>query len=263
LASNKKRSLDLGEPQRKAKAKKLQASERPAHIMQTSKGYKVVLAWNALSVSTGITSSLAQAVDWQIALLWVRGVAQARVRRLTRRGTGGSIGKNGAKNETVDAVVDPLTEDELLQLLEGEPGIELTFTAVVQVYGVKGRQKQFAAPAAADLQVALDARRQLLVAARSRRPEDTLRAAQRTAGEVVRRSMQQHRKRVRLLIQAVQRELKARNALMEICDHQAAVVAPKNKATAAAAALSRGGICQRKQNRSSSSMRPVATPARA
>eukprot|EP00927_Polykrikos_kofoidii_P024662 TRINITY_DN22382_c0_g1_i2.p1 TRINITY_DN22382_c0_g1~~TRINITY_DN22382_c0_g1_i2.p1 ORF type:complete len:733 (+),score=106.79 TRINITY_DN22382_c0_g1_i2:53-2251(+) len=54
-------------------------------ITRHKNGLRVVVTWAALSVSTGFTKSLAQAVDWQVALLWVRGIAQARLRHNGRR----------------------------------------------------------------------------------------------------------------------------------------------------------------------------------
>lgn len=167
-------------------------SDGPARIASHKKGYKVVVMWAALSVSTGYTRSLEQAVDWQIALLGVRGVAQARIRRLSRRQSAEEI--------------DPLTEEELLQLVESEPSLELVFTAVVQLQGRQGR-KIFSALPVAELRLASELRRGLLAAARARRPVEALKAAQQTADAAVAHSRSQRKARERGLAAAVLQEL--------------------------------------------------------
>jgi len=78
-------------------------------------GYRVVVSWAGLSVASSRTPSLAQAIDWQIALAWLRATAQARLR------------------QCLGQAADPLVEKELLEALAAEPAMSLTFTASVQV----------------------------------------------------------------------------------------------------------------------------------
>merc|ERR1712187_525460 len=79
-------------------------------IRRDKAGYVVKVTWASLSVSTGYTQKLDQAVDWHIALTWVKGIAQTRLQRCA------------------DSVTeDPLTQDELLQVLELAPSLQLSF----------------------------------------------------------------------------------------------------------------------------------------
>eukprot|EP00928_Gymnodinium_smaydae_P031274 TRINITY_DN22_c0_g1_i2.p1 TRINITY_DN22_c0_g1~~TRINITY_DN22_c0_g1_i2.p1 ORF type:complete len:646 (+),score=147.02 TRINITY_DN22_c0_g1_i2:143-1939(+) len=173
-------------------------SRGPARILRRGKSFKVVLSWAALSISTKCTTSLGEAVDWQIALLWVRGVAQARMRRLAR-GAGGSS----------DSAVDPLTPEELLQALEAEPSMDLTFTVSVSLPGRSGR-RAFSAPPVPDLSTALLLRRRLIAAMAARSPREALAAECAEAKRTVERCRKQRRERARQLLAAIARELTAR-----------------------------------------------------
>eukprot|EP00933_Yihiella_yeosuensis_P055439 TRINITY_DN54223_c0_g1_i1.p1 TRINITY_DN54223_c0_g1~~TRINITY_DN54223_c0_g1_i1.p1 ORF type:complete len:563 (+),score=116.60 TRINITY_DN54223_c0_g1_i1:130-1689(+) len=127
----------------------------PTCITHHRNGYKVSVTWASLHVCTGFTKSLVQAIDWQIALLWLRGLAEARMKQ---------------KGQKISSEL--LTQEELLQIFELEPAMELTFTVMVRTGGGKG--KKVSSPSVQDLQVALDIRRRFLAALNSRSPESKL-----------------------------------------------------------------------------------------
>lgn len=108
--------------------------QMPSCISQHKNGYKVTLAWSMLQVCTDYTKSLDQAIDWQIALQWMRNLAEARMKR--------------HRNAKV------LTQEELLMVLHAEPSLDLTFTIFVIAGGGKG--KKVAAPPVQDLALALE-----------------------------------------------------------------------------------------------------------
>lgn len=106
----------------------------PSCISQHKSGYKVTLAWSTLQVCTDYTKCLDQAIDWQIALQWMRSLAEARMKR-----------HRNAK---------PLTQEELLMVIHAEPSLELTFTVFVIAGGSKG--KKVSAPPVQNLALALE-----------------------------------------------------------------------------------------------------------
>eukprot|EP00930_Biecheleria_cincta_P064299 TRINITY_DN4985_c0_g1_i1.p1 TRINITY_DN4985_c0_g1~~TRINITY_DN4985_c0_g1_i1.p1 ORF type:complete len:584 (-),score=136.06 TRINITY_DN4985_c0_g1_i1:46-1689(-) len=108
--------------------------QMPSCISQHKSGYKVTLAWSTLQVCTDYTKCLDQAIDWQIALQWMRNLAEARMKR-----------HRNAK---------PLTQEELIMVLNAEPTLELTFTVFVTAGGGKG--KRISAPPVQDLALALE-----------------------------------------------------------------------------------------------------------
>merc|ERR1712232_648208 len=115
----------------------------------------------------------------------------------------------------------------------------------------------------------------------ARRPEDSLRVAQRTAGEVVRRSTQQRKNRVQMLLQSVRQELAKRTpetppkrsshkaAQRALCDSVPVSTSRKSSVVSVQRALcdrapSRGAATSREKSRGAVSLpsRRVATPAR-
>mmetsp|Transcript_149940 Transcript_149940/g.259725 ORF Transcript_149940/g.259725 Transcript_149940/m.259725 type:complete len:186 (+) Transcript_149940:2-559(+) len=96
-----------------------------------------MVTWAALTVSTGSTKNLDEAVDWHIALIWLKGVAQARLQRLA----------------TANAE-DPLTNDELLQVLELAPSMQLSFITCV-----REKSSWVYTPTTQDLVLAMEFRR--------------------------------------------------------------------------------------------------------
>jgi hypothetical protein len=82
-------------------------------VQRNSNGYRVVTSWAQLSISTVYTDSLAQAIDWQIALAWLRSTAQARL------------------EDCIGLASDPLMEDELVEAMAAEPAMELSFKAMI------------------------------------------------------------------------------------------------------------------------------------
>jgi len=165
-------------------------------ITHQAGGYKVLVPWASLSVATGLTESVAEALDWQAALMWVRGTAQARMRR--------------------DSQGEPLVEAELLQLLEAEPTIELTFTVEVEITQGGKKKKKVSSPAMQDLKMAMDVHRRFLVAAKARKAEEALqkerKRAEREAGEARRRRQTCER----ALLAAVILELNSRSGYMAV-----------------------------------------------
>jgi len=104
-------------------------------IERNKDGYRVVMAWANFSVASSRTPSLAQAIDWQIALAWLRATAQARLR------------------ECLGQAADPLDEEELLEALAAEPAMSLTFKATVYVASLR---KNVDTPELPDLDRVLD-----------------------------------------------------------------------------------------------------------
>lgn len=158
-------------------------------ITHQKNGYKVEVGWELLTISTGFTKSITQAIDWQIALLRARGMAQAKMRR--------------------NRNLDPLVEEELLDMLHAEPSIELTFTVTVKAPGLKG--KKISTPGVQDLRLAMEFRRSLLAIVNARKPESAfLQARKRTVVEAT-RARQKRRACEKQLLSAVNRELKRRS----------------------------------------------------
>lgn len=113
-------------------------------IERSKSGYRVVMSWASLSVASSTTRSLAQAIDWQIALAWLRATAQARLR------------------QCLGEAADPLIEKELLEALAAEPAMSLTFTASAQMGGLG---KKVDTPELPDLARVLNFQRRLRAAA--------------------------------------------------------------------------------------------------
>merc|ERR1740138_2011566 len=104
--------MDEKAPSKTAQAGKVHAWIGPACISHHKTGYKVSVTWSSFCVTTGFTKLLAQAIDWQIALLRLCSTAQARMKRDKRKAD------------------NPVTEEEVFQILKAEPSLDLTFSAV-------------------------------------------------------------------------------------------------------------------------------------
>lgn len=109
-------------------------------IRRDKAGYTIKVTWASFSVCTGYTQSLDQAVDWHIALTWVRGIAQTRLQNV--------------RDSTSE---DPLTNEELLKVLELEPSMQLTFMMALNRSG-----KIIYTPSTQDLSLAMEFRRHIL-----------------------------------------------------------------------------------------------------
>jgi hypothetical protein len=169
----------------------LQGWQGPTCITKhATKGYKVEVRWADLSVCTSFTKSLTQSIDWQIALLNMQSAAQLRMKR-----------------RECSESKDPLIESEVLQVLETEPGLELTFTVKVG----DGR-KQISAPGVMDLQLAMDFRNKLQAAARGNNSVAALKAAKRSADQEATKEKKKRSKRLQQLLVAVSQELQTRRA---------------------------------------------------
>lgn len=172
----------------------LQGWQGPTCITQhPTNGYKVTVSWAELSVCTSFTKSLTQIIDWQIALFSMQSAAQLRMKR-------------GGRSDSKD----PLTENELLQVLEREPGLELTFTIKVTDGGKKG--KTLSVGGVTDLQLAMDFRQKLLAAARGKNPVAALKALKRNADEEATKQTKHRRICSQRLLTAVSQELQKRRA---------------------------------------------------
>lgn len=162
------------------------------HISQHRSGYKVTVSWASLQVATGFTKSLAQAIDWQIVLLWLRSVAEGRMKRENQR-----------------SAAEPLTPQELLQVLDMEPALELTFTISVKSNGSKG--KKMSSPAVQDLSLALDFLRRFSAAVQGRSvSEAALQKVKRQAEKDAVQNRQARKASERKLLAAVLKELESR-----------------------------------------------------
>jgi len=171
----------------------VQGWQGPTCITQQKSGYKVTVSWAELSICTGFTKSLTQSIDWQIALLSMQGAAQVRMKRRDR-----SESK------------DPLTENELLQVLEREPGLELVFSITVNEGGKKG--KKVTTPGVMDLKLAMDFRRKLLAATHGRNSAAAVKAEKRNADQEAAKEKRKRRICEQQLLIAVNQELQARRA---------------------------------------------------
>jgi len=173
---------------------KLLSWQGPTNITRLKTGYKVVVTWESLSVCTGFTRSLTQALDWQIALLGLRSIAQERMRSHARSGVA-------------------LTEDELLKVLESEPSMDLAFTISVELPG-KGKKKGKAvsAPAVPDLQTAMDFRRRFLEVAGAGSPEAPLQREKRRAEQEATELRKRRKTTEQTLSAATTQEVKSRAA---------------------------------------------------
>jgi len=175
-----------------AEAGKMSAGQGPMCISQHRNGYKVTVTWASLQVATGFTKSLAQAIDWQIVLLWLRSVAEGRMKRHSQR-----------------SAAEPLTPEELLQVLDLEPVMELTFTISVRLNGSKG--KKISSPAVQDLSLALDFLRRFSAAFQGRSAsEAALQKVKRQAEKDAKQARQARKTAERKLLAAVVKELASR-----------------------------------------------------
>ncbi|CAK0830699.1 unnamed protein product [Prorocentrum cordatum] len=93
------------------------AAERSIHKHNNGL-YSVTVSWSSLKVMSGRTRSLAQAIDWHVALTRVKSSAARRLAGSRRTGAG-----------------DELIQDEMLAILKEEPHIQLAFQFTVQSHG--------------------------------------------------------------------------------------------------------------------------------
>lgn len=167
----------------------LQGWQGPTCITQRKSGYKVTVSWEDLSVCTGFTKSLTQVIDWQIALLSMQGSAQLRMRQRSR----------GESR-------DPLTENELLQVLEMEPDLELVFTVGSKATG----GKKICAPGVVNLHMANDFHRRFVAAASAKNSDAALNAEKRKAEHESTRENKRRKLSEQKLLASVNEELQAR-----------------------------------------------------
>eukprot|EP00929_Paragymnodinium_shiwhaense_P012956 TRINITY_DN120826_c0_g1_i1.p1 TRINITY_DN120826_c0_g1~~TRINITY_DN120826_c0_g1_i1.p1 ORF type:complete len:643 (-),score=158.47 TRINITY_DN120826_c0_g1_i1:201-2129(-) len=169
-------------------------------ISRHGAGYRVDVPWGqGLVVQTGVTKSVGEALDWQASLMYVRGKAQARIRKESR-----------------GAEVVPMSDSELLELLQAEPDMEgPLFVATIEVT-VKRGKKKYSSPPVPDLDVALNYRTQLLQAAAatsSRKQEEAVQREKRKLEAHAKKTFatQVVRSRERILVAAVTQELHSRS----------------------------------------------------
>jgi len=180
-------------------------------ISKHKQGYRVTVTWLSLCVRTGFTKSLTQAIDWQIALLWVQGVAQSRMRR-HRQQQNSPQAKLLRGAAIKDNDIDPLIHEELLQIAEAEAGVELAFMATVQLSGKQS--KKLTSPAVADLPMALSFRQRFLrLAAQTggSKLDAAIREDMQWAEKQAKKSNQQRKSAEKKLLAAVEKELLERN----------------------------------------------------
>lgn len=163
----------------------------PQSITRHKGGYKVEVTWDSLHISTGITKSISQAIDWQIALLRTRGVAQARMRR--------------------NATLDPLIQEDLLDLLQMEPSLELTFTITVPAGSSKS--KKVSTPGVPDLMMAMDFRSRFLALLKARKPEAFLQRERKKAVSEATQGRQKRKAFEKKMLLALDKELQSRSAV--------------------------------------------------
>jgi len=128
---------------KKTQEKQTQKSvQRHIYSMKDADGnskYHVTISWAGFRIDTKQTSSLAEAIDWHIALQRARDKAQARL--------------NGPGSH------QPLLKEELLEVLNTEPSITLTFTSCSQLSWNGKRFSSVYTPGTEDWELVLDLRR--------------------------------------------------------------------------------------------------------
>jgi len=204
-------------------------------IHRQKNGYVVQVSWASLTVCTTPTHALADAIDWQIAIMSAQTAAQARLSK-TRGG---------------EAVADPLTEKELLSLLAAAPTVQLSFKTS---FSAGRRGGLVHAPVVSSLRLAMDIRRRFAAALRGPGAEKRLETERGRATREAAEDRRQLRQRKSLLIQAVLAEVGRRSVrraqTMGIEDR------PREDAPLAGTAAPAG----RKRRLSSSAL--VATPSK-
>jgi len=181
-------------------------------ISKHKQGYRVTVTWLSLCVRTGFTKSLTQAIDWQIALLWVQGVAQSRMRR-HRQQQNSPQAKLLRGAAIKDNDIDPLIHEELLQIAEAEAGVELAFMATVQLSGKQS--KKLTSPAVADLPMALSFRQRFLrLAAQTggSKLDAAIREDMQWAEKQAKKNNQERKSAEKKLLTAVEKELLERTS---------------------------------------------------
>jgi len=179
----------------------LQGWNGPTCITQRKSGYKVTVCWEELSICSGFTKSLTQVIDWQIALLSMQSAAKLRMKR---RGAGSR---------------DPLTENELLQVLEREPDLELLFTVTVSYGGKKG--KKISSPGVLNLHTAMEFYHRFKAASRGKNCEAALKSEKRKAEQEAAQENKKRKLCERRLLVAVDEELQARRTGRSTGTHDA------------------------------------------
>lgn len=202
-------------------------------IHRQKNGYVVQVSWASLTISTSPTHSLADAIDWQIAIMSAQTAAQARLSK-TRGG---------------EAVVDPLTEKELLSLLAAAPSVQLSFKTS---FSAGRRGGLVHAPVVSCLRLAMDIRRRFASALRGPSADKRLESERGRATREAAEDRRAVRRRKALLMQAVLAEVGRRSVRRaETCGIEDR---PREHAAPAKAAAPVG----RKRRTSSSAV--VATP---
>ena len=165
--------------------------------------YKVALSWESLTVSTAPTRDLTEAIDWQIALLRLRGQAQARLKLAQKER------RSCRKDPQVEA---PLTEKELMRCLEAQPHLQLFFSVTVsaQAAGRHVRLRKVVTPAVPDLALAMGFRRRLADALRAKDAAAALERVRRRVEKEAAEWKKLRRQREKQLLKAVSGELEAR-----------------------------------------------------
>jgi len=159
-------------------------------IHHNQRGYFVAMKWAAFTVCTGYTQSLAQAIEWHIALARARCVALGRMRARVDR-----------------TASDPFTEDERLIVLEMEPSVCLLFRHVLKCQG-----EMHYTPCTHDLRRAREFRSRLLNAWSRSGRRTAVHEEKRRLVLDARKHEQEHRVRECQLEDAVVREISARSA---------------------------------------------------
>jgi hypothetical protein len=192
LQGSKIPQMDEKTTSKSAQTGKVHAWIGPACISHHKTGYKVSVTWSSFCVTTGFTKMLAQAIDWQIALLRLCSTAQARMKSDKRQAD------------------KPINDEEIVQILKAEPSLDLMFSAVVELPGKRGRK--FAAPAVQDLAFALEIRSQFMKAASERNPAAGLEKQRRLAEKEAVKKRQAYKKLERELLAATARQLHLRRS---------------------------------------------------
>eukprot|EP00930_Biecheleria_cincta_P054819 TRINITY_DN41219_c0_g1_i1.p1 TRINITY_DN41219_c0_g1~~TRINITY_DN41219_c0_g1_i1.p1 ORF type:complete len:929 (-),score=144.27 TRINITY_DN41219_c0_g1_i1:78-2660(-) len=176
--------------QPQGQANTCRAAQRTIYATRSAHGvtkYWVQMMWSSMTVSTRRTMSLAEAVDWHIALTQASATARLRAAQ--------------------DAAAPPLTPEELLQLLEVEPNIQLCFRSIVACRG-----RYVSVPTTRDLDLALSLLDELRALVRQGSSQEKLQQYRRdSSGRVLARE-KELQALDRQLLRAAKQELRARKA---------------------------------------------------
>eukprot|EP00927_Polykrikos_kofoidii_P032717 TRINITY_DN27792_c0_g1_i1.p1 TRINITY_DN27792_c0_g1~~TRINITY_DN27792_c0_g1_i1.p1 ORF type:complete len:874 (-),score=117.22 TRINITY_DN27792_c0_g1_i1:81-2543(-) len=155
--------------------------------------YWVRMIWSNFVVRTASTTSLAEAVDWHIAIAQMKAASRARLMEEDERGTSSG---------------EALTEEALKQLVRTEPDVILSFATRMNVAGF--RQANTSTPTTHDIVLAMRLRRHYLALLERKASESEFAKARVWALAQVEKKSQEHHRLRTCLAQMIRLEIRHR-----------------------------------------------------